>query len=351
MENNNTIINDDLGGLSSRKIDRGVVIKKSTGMYTVLAGGKQIPCAISTRLRKHLIYPTADPNSLRPVVREVKEIEHTDPVAIGDEVVWLDAKDGSGMIMEILPRRSVFTRRTSVPMPGAHPFEQVIVANIDQVAPVFAAANPEPKWNMLDRYLVSAESLELPSVIIINKMDLFQNDGERKTELLDAVGEYQRIGYPVVLVSAATGEGLEELREMLKGKLSVLVGKSGVGKTSLLNALQPGLGLRVNAVSQATGKGKHTTTHLEMFSLSGNGFNGAGAIVDTPGVREFGPWNVYEDDLALFFPEMSPFVGRCKFGLDCRHDEEPGCAIRKAVMAGQVSPRRYQTMLTLQESG
>jgi ribosome biogenesis GTPase len=138
---------------------------------------------------------------------------------------------------------------------------------------------------------------------------------------------------------------------MLSGKLSVLVGKSGVGKTSLLNALQPGLGLRVNAVSQVTGKGKHTTTHLEMFSLSGNGFNGAGAIVDTPGVREFGPWNVDEEDLALFFPEMRPFVGRCKFGLDCRHDEEPGCAIRKAVLAGQVSPRRYHNLLTLQESG
>ncbi len=351
MENINTIIDDDLGGIPSRNTDQGIVIRKSTGMYTVLASGRQIPCAISNRLRKRLIYPTADPNSLRPVVREVKEIEHVDPVAIGDEVLWLDAKDGSGMILEILPRRSVFTRRTSVPMPGAHPFEQVIVANVDQVAPVFAAASPQPKWNMLDRYLVSAESLDLPSVIIINKIDLLGGDGERKKELLEAVGEYQRIGYPVVLVSAATGEGLEELREMLSGKLSVLVGKSGVGKTSLLNTLQPGLGLRVNAVSQVTGKGKHTTTHLEMFSLSGNGFNGAGAIVDTPGMREFGPWNVDEDDLALFFPEMRPFVGRCKFGLDCRHNEEPGCAIRKAVLAGQVSPRRYSNLLTMQESG
>jgi ribosome biogenesis GTPase len=116
-----------------------------------------------------------------------------------------------------------------------------------------------------------------------------------------------------------------------------------VGKSSLLNALEPGLGLRVSAVSEYTGKGRHTTTHLEMFMLEYGG-----AIIDTPGVREFGLWDVAEDDLALFYPEMRPYVGRCRFGLDCRHDEEPGCAIRKAVMDGQISPRRYQSYLRLQ---
>jgi ribosome biogenesis GTPase len=156
------------------------------------------------------------------------------------------------------------------------------------------------------------------------------------------VEEYRRIGYPVLLVSALTGEGLEGLKQSLQGRLSVFLGKSGVGKTSLLNALEPGLGLRVNQVSRVTGKGKHTTTHLEMFSLA----HGE-AIIDTPGVREFGLWEVEQQDLALFFPEMQPYVGKCRFGLGCRHDEEPGCAIRKAVTAGQVSPRRYQSYLRL----
>ena len=153
--------------------------------------------------------------------------------------------------------------------------------------------------------------------------------------------EYQQIGYPSVLTSSYTGEGIEKLQEALKGRISVFVGKSGVGKTALLNALQPGLGLRVKEVNQVTGKGKHTTTNLEMFPLEGGG-----AIVDTPGTREFGLWQ-FEDDLALLFPEMRPLVGKCRFGVDCQHDEEPGCAIRNAVMDGKVNPRRYQSYLVL----
>ena len=146
----------------------------------------------------------------------------------------------------------------------------------------------------------------------------------------------------MILTSAVTGEGLTRLEWALRGKVSVLVGKSGVGKTSLLNALQPGLGLRVGQVSRESGKGRHTTAHLEMFPLAIGG-----AVIDTPGMREFGLWVVDGDDLALRFPEMRPYVGRCKFGLDCQHDEEPGCALRKAVMAGEVSPRRYRSYMRL----
>lgn len=328
-------------GASAPRHDQGVVHKKTIGNYTVWASGRHILCELSTRLRKQLVYPTADPNSLAHIVRQVKTIEHVDPVAVGDQVRFIDSQDGRGLITEVLPRRSRLTRRTPAPMPGAHTFEQVIVANIDQVVPVFAAAEPPPKWNLLDRYLVSAESLDLPSLICINKLDLVQDpDGQIDTGIQEAVEEYRRIGYPVLLVSAITGQGLPELRQALTGRLSVLVGKSGVGKTSLLNALQPGLGLRVSQVSQATHKGRHTTTHLELFPLE---TEPAASIVDTPGIREFGPWDVHQDDLALFFPEMRPLVGRCKFGLDCQHDEEPGCAIRKAVMAGSISPRRYKS--------
>jgi len=337
----------ELAEPNQTKYGQGVVYRKTIGSYDVFSGERLVPCEISPRLRKQLIYPIADPHSLSHIVRGVKTIEHVDPVAVGDQVRYIDAQNGAGLIIEVLPRRSKLTRRTAVPMPGAHAFEQVIVANVDQVVPVFAAANPAPKWNMLDRYLVSAESLDLPALICINKLDLVQVDGEiTEAELEQIVAEYRQIGYSVLLTSTVTGEGLEELKEALQGRVSVFVGKSGVGKTSLLNALQPGLGKRIKEVSQATGKGKHATTWMEMIPL-GLGAPGSGAIVDTPGVREFGPWNVAEDDLALFFPEMQAYVGRCKFGLDCRHDEEPGCEIRKAVLEGKISPRRYKSYLLL----
>ena len=324
---------------------QGTVIKKSIGAYWVSVDGHEIVCSISNKLRKELIYPTADPNSVRRAVRDVRNIEHVDPVAVGDDVNFLVMDEDRGLIIEVLPRRTQLTRRTAVPMPGAHAFEQVIAANVDQVVPVFAAANPEPKWNMLDRYLVSAESLELPSVICINKVDLIQSRAEsRKVELERVVERYRQIGYPVVLVSAVQGEGIEELVSVLRSRTSVLVGKSGVGKSTLLNSIQPGLGLRVTEVSTATGKGKHTTTHMQMFPLEVGGY-----IIDTPGVREFGPWDVNEQDLALFFPEMRPYVGTCKFGLDCMHDEEPGCSIRKAVTAGHIDPLRYASYLGLLE--
>jgi ribosome biogenesis GTPase len=195
---------------------------------------------------------------------------------------------------------------------------------------------------LLDRYLAAAESLELSALICITKLDLIPDADD---ELATTLDEYRRIGYPVVLTSSFTGEGLDELRKALRGRLSVLVGKSGVGKTALLNALEPGLGLRVGAVGTGqVGKGRHTTTQVEMVPL-GIGGN----LVDTPGTREFGLWDVAEDDLALFFPEMRPYVGQCRFGLDCQHDEEPGCAIRKAVMAGKIGPRRYQSYMQLKQ--
>ena len=319
---------------------QGVVFRKNLGQYTVHTGGQDIACVLSSRLRKQLIYPTADPSSLRHTVQKVREIEHIDPVAIGDSVRFVDAGDGSGMITEILPRRNKLSRPATTP--GRRIFEQVIVSNADQVVPVFAAASPPPKWGLLDRYLVSAEASELPALICITKIDLIQQNGE----LDETIGEYRRIGYHVQFVSSMTGEGLDELKRSLQGRISVLVGKSGVGKTSLLNAIQPDLGLRVKEVSQGKqGKGLHTTTHLEMFPL-----DCGGSVIDTPGMREFGLWDVDADGLDQFFPEMRPFVGRCKFGLDCLHDEEPGCAIRKAVISGDISPYRYQSYLRLRES-
>jgi len=317
--------------------DTGVVFRKSLGHYTVRTNGREIDCSLSSLIHKQLIFPTADPTSLRHTVQEVREIQHVDPVAIGDRVRYVGAGERRGMIVEILPRASKLSR--PAPVPGQRIFEQVIVSNADLILPIFAVANPAPKWGLLDRYLVSAEAAQIPALIVINKLDLRWKNPSFQEE----IETYRQIGYPVLLVSAATGEGIGELKQALQGKQSVMVGKSGVGKTSLLNAIQPGLGLRVKAVSQGElGKGKHTTSHSEMFELEFGG-----ALVDTPGIREFGLWNIDPDELAYLFPEMADYVGRCKFGLSCQHDTEPGCAIRKAVMAEAISPYRYKSYMNL----
>lgn len=319
------------------KDDTGVVFRKTTGHYTVHANGRDIDCVLSSLIHKQLIYPTADPTSLRRKVQAVREIEHVDPIAIGDRVRLIrtaDAGQNRGLITEILPRVSKLSRPASPRF-----FEQVIASNVDLVLPVFAVAEPIPKWGLLDRYLVSAESSKLPALIVITKLDLAWKNRDLDADL----EAYRRAGYAIQIVSANTGEGIEELKQALQDKSSVLVGKSGVGKTSLLNAIQPGLGLRVRTVSRGEqGKGRHTTTHLEMFKL-----DFGGALVDTPGMREFGLWEVSGEELAYLFPEMAGFVGQCRFGLSCNHDTEPGCAIRKAVMTGAVSPHRYKSYMNL----
>jgi len=312
----------------------GMVVRKNRGQYLVQSDGSSIPCAISSRLRKTLIYPTAAPTSLHHRVKQVEEIDVVDPIAIGDHVLFIHAGDGTGVIHDVLPRRTHLSRRAS----GDIPLEQVLVANVDQAVIVFAAAKPDPKWNLLDRYLVSAESAGVPAVICMTKLDL------AKEEDLDSELEiYRSLGYRILLTSVNQGRGIGEARETFSGRVSILMGKSGVGKSSLLNAIQPGLGLKVSAVGKGeTGKGRHTTTHLEMFPL-----DTGGAVVDTPGMREFSLWDVDEDGLAGLFPEMRPFIGRCQFQSNCTHNHEPGCAIRKAVTAGHIHPRRYQSYLKL----
>jgi ribosome biogenesis GTPase len=319
------------------KDDIGVVFRKALGHYTVHVNGRELDCVLSSLLHKQLIYPTADPTSLKHRVQDVHEIDHVDPIAIGDRVRYVDAGQSRGMITEILPRLSKLSRPATVP--GQRVFEQVIVSNADLVIPVFAAASPTPKWGLLDRYLVTAEAAELPVLIIITKLDLANENNKLDADL----ETYDRIGYPIHMVSSYTGKGIEELKATLAGKMSVLIGKSGVGKTSLLNAIQPRLGLRVKEVSNGElGKGRHTTTHLEMFDL-----DFGGSLVDTPGMREFGLWNISPVELAYLFPEMAGHVGQCKFGLSCQHDSEPGCAIRKAVMDGEISPHRYKSYMNL----
>lgn len=346
----------------------GVVYRKTIGHYTVHSNGRELDCSLSSLLHKKLIYSTADPTSMRTRVQDVREVEHVDPIAIGDHVRFVsfadagmgrgetalastnsweasgmiplastNSREASGMITEVLPRRSTFSRPAVTT--GQRAFKQVIAANADQIIPIFAVASPTPKWGLLDRYLVAAEAVGLPVLIVITKLDLAWKNPEIEQDL----EIYRRIGYPIQYVSSQTGAGIERLKSLLQGKMSVLVGKSGVGKTSLLNAIQPGLGLRVKEVSNGElGKGCHTTTRYEMFELDSGGM-----LVDTPGMREFGLWNVQADELAELFPEMAGYVGQCKFGLSCQHDREPGCAIRKAVMSEDIHPYRYKSYMNL----
>lgn len=313
----------------------GIVFRKSLGTYTVHTDGTIVQCSVSSKLRKHLEYwwGVSQSPGMHKRVKQVHDIREVDPVAIGDQVRFVETHDDrdEGMIVEVLPRRNTFSR----PAAGRKPIEQVIVANVDQVMPVFAAREPKPHWRQLDRYIAAAESAGVPSVICINKIDLTRaEDG-----IQEIAAMYEHIGYRVLLTSAATGEGIDAFAEALRGRVTAMTGRSGVGKTSLLNAMQPELGLRVGEVSQATGKGRHTTSQLEMFPLA----NG-GAIVDTPGMREFEiRHEPAEGGLAYLFVEMRPYIGQCRFGLDCEHWHEPGCAIKEATAAGAIAQMRYDS--------
>jgi ribosome biogenesis GTPase len=309
---------------------QGIVIRKSSGTYDIFSDGQRVKCVSS------IIAPTKDsrnsPNA------------DAQSIVVGDQVIFTIHPDKNGVIHHILPRRNQFTRRACTPSPTAYAHEQVIVANIEQAVIIASADNPPPGWNLIDRYLVTAEMGDMTGVICINKMDLSENfRSELYAELFSRAEEYRAIGYRVVFTSAVKNDGLDELKAVLQGSTSVFLGKSGVGKTSLLNLLLPGINHRTNEVSSGRlHRGKHTTTDLEMFSLE----NG-GVIIDTPGMREFGLWQIPPDELAFCFPEMRPYLGHCRFGLDCAHDEEPGCAVRKAVLDGQIDPRRYKSYLRM----
>ncbi len=313
----------------------GVVTRKDRGHYQVQVGSRSVACEISAMLRKQLVYPTRDPASLSHFeVQRVDDIRMVDPVAVGDNVAFIGADNGTGLIKEVLPRKSRMSRLAAGPIP----LEQVLVANVDQMVAVFAAARPKPKWHLLDRYLVAAEAAGIPALICITKLDLVDSD-----DLLDVVNRYRDLGYPVILTSSEEGTGIETARNVFQNRLSVLMGKSGVGKTSLLNALEPGLGLRVSAVGKGRiGKGRHTTTHLELVPLSGGG-----GVVDTPGMRELALWEARADELPWFFPEFRSYLGACKFGASCVHHSEPGCAIKRAVDNGDISVPRYESYLKL----
>jgi ribosome biogenesis GTPase len=250
-------------------------------------------------------------------------------VAAGD-VVWLRPEgEHEGIIERVEPRHGVVSRTSR----GR---QHVLVANVDQLVIVTSAAEPRLKPNLIDRMLVTAERGRIRPVVCINKIDLVE-----AADLMPLVGVYAQLGYDVLLVSAATGLGVDRLRKRLAGEESVVTGQSGVGKSSLLNAVEPGLDLRVQSVSGETQKGRHTTTTAELIPLSFGGY-----VVDTPGIRQFQLWDVIPEEVAGFFRDLRPYVSRCRFP-DCTHTHEDDCAVKDAVADGWIDARRYESYVQI----
>ena len=291
----------------------GLVIRAQSGFLTVATDAGEYTCRLRGRLKQGE--------------------QEGDIVAVGDRVTITPDEDGSGVIENIHARTAEFSRMRS----GIkREFRQILLANPDQIVAVFACAQPEPSLRMLDRFLVIAEKQAVDAVVVANKVDLVTLERARATFEI-----YTQLGYPVVYTSAHTGQGVAQLREHLKGKLSALTGPSGVGKSSLLNAIQPDLGLHVRSVSESTSKGRHTTRVRELFPLELGGY-----VADTPGIRSLALWDTEPEELDAYFIEMRELVADCQFS-DCTHTHEPGCAVLAAVDAGEVARERYNSYLRL----
>jgi len=304
----------------------GQVVRESRGHFYVRAGDETYICPVRSKLRKQLIYPESD-SGLRGAT-SVRSIRDLNPIAVGDVVRITLGEGGKGAIDERLPRKTVLARRAS----GQRPIRQVIVANADQLLTVFAVVQPDFEPKLADRLLTSAEHADLPAVICINKIDLVAESDFRR------IGDvYENVGYPVVYTSALRDTGIDGFRSALLGKLTVLAGPSGAGKSSLLNRIQPGLGLKIKEVSTVTGEGTHATTASQIFDL-----DMGGSVVDTPGIRYLDTWEIPLDELPELFPEMHPYIGQCRF-TSCAHVEEPGCAVRQAAEEGAIASSRYES--------
>jgi ribosome biogenesis GTPase len=265
-----------------------------------------------------------------------RERRRTDLVAVGDRVWVVDVGEGEGQIEAVEPRRRVLAR----PARNTEDVEQVILANPDQVLLTFAVRHPEPHRRMLDRFLVLAEFAGLPAIIGVNKMDL-DTVGPDGVPLSKSIfGDYEKV-YPVLYLSAKTKQGFDDLRDVLAGKITPVAGPSGVGKSSLLNDLDPEGRRAIAEISAATGKGRHTTTATQLYRLDPDTF-----IADTPGIRALAMHGVPPDELDRCFPELRPWLGDC-FYSDCTHLHEPDCAVREALEQGKIAPQRYESYAAL----
>jgi ribosome biogenesis GTPase len=304
---------EDLNLLTSVSIP-GLIIKAQSGFFTVESGQGFVVCQLRGKLKQGRA--------------------KGDIAAIGDKVQITVLGDGSGVIEEVEERERAIVRLD--PRPQGN-YQQVLLANPDQAVFVFACAHPSPRLRMLDRFLVIAEKQNIPAVIAANKIDLVDNAKQ-------IFGMYESIGYRVLYTSTKTGAGIEELKSILMGTaspVSAFAGPSGAGKSSLLNTIQPGLGLAVNEISKAMKKGKHTTVTRQLFPLEGGGY-----VADTPGWKSLALWDTEPEELDAYFPELRELVQHCQFS-DCSHTHEPDCAVRRALEEGKIHPERYDSYLRL----
>lgn len=299
-----------------------LVIKNTGSWYVVrTADGVEIDCKIKGNFR-------------------LKGIRSTNPIAVGDRVNISVNDSGTAFITDILPRKNYIIRRASNLSKESH----ILASNLDQTLLIVTLAHPTTSLTFIDRFLATAEAYRVTAIIVINKTDLLT--GHEDTELIEAVSYlYKSIGYTVLGTSAKTGEGIDKLRRLISGKTTLISGNSGVGKTTLINALIPGLDLRTAAISEVHDTGTHTTTFSEMFQLPGdeNGY-----IIDTPGVRGFGTIEMDEYEASHFFPEIFKIGADCRFN-NCTHTHEPHCAVIKALEEGLIAQSRYTSYLSILE--
>jgi ribosome biogenesis GTPase len=297
---------------------KGVVIKSTGSWYSVRTENGAIhACRLKGKFR-------------------LKGIKHTNPVTVGDKVNFeLEPESHNGIIDAIDDRKNYIIRKANNLSKQTH----IIASNLDQSLLIITLAFPKTSLGFIDRFLVTSEAYHIPAVLVFNKCDLMTHGFD---EILDETIElYERIGYTCLKTSTVTGQGIAEFKNLLHNKTSLLSGHSGVGKSTLLNHLEPNLNLKTTAISNYSQKGQHTTTFAEMHPLSFGGY-----IIDTPGIREFGLVDFLDAEVSHYFREMQPLIGQCKFN-NCKHINEPECAIQNAVRSGQISEQRFSSYLSM----
>jgi ribosome biogenesis GTPase len=310
LEEGDEDIFEELPPTEETQGQQGIVVEVGSSLCRVELDGRSLVCSVRGSL-------------------SAEETGYTNVVAVGDKVVVSDDGSDQGVVEAVLPRRSVLAR----PDVFYDHLQQIIVANADQLLVVASWREPTIWLELIDRYLIAAERHNLLPIICVNKVDL----AEDITTCRATLQPYLDLGYRVIFTSALTGKGVGKLRKVLRGQTTVLAGLSGVGKSSLLSAVKPGLQLRTGEVNEHSGEGRHTTAQVVLHRLEMGSF-----VVDTPGIREFGLSGLRQSELACFYPEITAVAGGCRFG-NCAHIHEPGCAVKAAVQQGRISAARYQS--------
>jgi len=333
----------------------GVVLNGAHGIYDVHTDDGILRCTLRGKLKKAFAQSQSaksigktrmrqdklifDPNYAKRMERMQNHDSNETPpptrLSVGDYVKLRRLDDENGLIEEILPRQSALSRRDAGST-DKKVIQQTMLANLNQVILVFAIAHPSPHFGMLDRYLTICESANLQAIICLNKADL-----PHEAYVEDASELYSKIGYTVLWTSIHTGQGIDHMRSLLKDHTTLFTGPSGVGKSSLVNAIEPGMAIRTGLISDTTGKGKHTTTGSQLYPLSIGGW-----LADSAGIRALAAWNVAPDELAACFIEFRPYLDECEYA-DCTHVDEEGCAVRQAVADGYIDERRYRSYVRI----